>query len=44
MDGLKALPTKEFQMQLNASNQPVILTPLGGIKMIYLVMPVQIVR
>ncbi|BBA79530.1 DNA polymerase III subunit beta [cyanobacterium endosymbiont of Rhopalodia gibberula] len=44
MDGLKALPTKEFQMQLNAGNQPVILTPLGGIKMIYLVMPVQIVR
>ncbi|WP_267383566.1 DNA polymerase III subunit beta [Cyanobacterium sp. uoEpiScrs1] len=44
MDGLKALPTKEFQMQLNADNQPAILTPLGGIKMIYLVMPVQIVR
>jgi DNA polymerase III subunit beta len=44
MDGLKALPTKEFQMQLNAGNQPVILTPLGGIKMTYLVMPVQIVR
>lgn len=44
MDGLKALPAKEFQMQLNAANQPVILTPLGGIKMTYLVMPVQIVR
>ncbi|MGP0128631.1 MAG: DNA polymerase III subunit beta [cyanobacterium endosymbiont of Rhopalodia musculus] len=43
MDGLKALPTKEFQMQLNAGNQPVILTPLGGIKMIYLVMPVQLI-
>ncbi len=44
MDGLKALPTKEFQMQLNQGNQPVILTPLGGVKMTYLVMPVQIVR
>ena len=44
MDGLKALPTKEFQMQLNAGNQPVILTPLGRMKMTYLVMPVQIVR
>lgn len=44
MDGLKALPTKEFQMQLNAGNQPVIFTPLGGIKMTYLVMPVKIVQ
>lgn len=44
MDGLKALPAKEFQMQLNEGNQPVILTPVGGLKMTYLVMPVQIVR
>ncbi|HAC62525.1 MAG TPA: DNA polymerase III subunit beta [Cyanothece sp. UBA12306] len=44
MDGLKALPTKEISIQLNEGNQPVILTPLGGLKMIYLVMPVQIVR
>ena len=44
MDGLKALPTKEFQMKLNAANQPVILTPLGEIDMTYLVMPIQIVR
>lgn len=42
MDGLKALPASEIQMQLNESNQPVIFTPLGGIKMTYLVMPVQI--
>ena len=44
MDGLKALPTKEISIQLNEGTQPVILTPLGGLKMTYLVMPVQIVR
>jgi DNA polymerase-3 subunit beta len=42
MDGLKALPNNEIQMQLNASTQPVIFSPLGGLKMTYLVMPVQI--
>jgi DNA polymerase-3 subunit beta len=44
MDGLKALPGGDIQMQLNEGNQPVIFTPLGGAKMTYLVMPVQIVR
>ena len=44
LDGLKALPAGDVQMQLNESNQPVIFTPLGGSKMTYLVMPVQIVR
>ena len=42
MDGLKALPAADIQMQLNEGNQPVIFTPLSGLKMIYLVMPVQI--
>jgi DNA polymerase-3 subunit beta len=27
---------------MNSANSPVILTPLGGLKMIYLIMPVQI--
>ncbi len=44
MDGLKALPSNDIQMQLNEGNQPVIFTPLGGLKMTYLVMPVQLVR
>ncbi|MEB3174571.1 MAG: DNA polymerase III subunit beta [Cyanobacteriota bacterium] len=44
LDGLKALPTSEIQIQLNENNQPVIFSPLGGLKMTYLVMPVQIVR
>jgi DNA polymerase-3 subunit beta len=44
MDGLKALPSNDIQMQLNEGNQPVIFSPLGGLKMTYLVMPVQIVR
>jgi DNA polymerase III subunit beta len=44
MDGLKAIPSTEIQMQLNEGNQPVIFTPLGGLKMTYLVMPVQIIR
>jgi DNA polymerase-3 subunit beta len=42
MDGLKALPAGEIQMQLNENNQPVIFNPLGGLKMTYLVMPVQL--
>ncbi len=44
LDGLKALPSTDILMQLNDPNQPVIFSPLGGIKMTYLVMPVQIVR
>lgn len=44
LDGLKALPASDIQMKLNEGNQPVIFTPLGGLKMTYLVMPVQIVR
>jgi len=42
IDGLKALSTSDIQMQMNEANSPVILTPLGGRKMIYLIMPVQI--
>jgi DNA polymerase-3 subunit beta len=42
MDGLKALGASEIQMQLNDGKQPVIFTPLSGLKMTYLVMPVQI--
>lgn len=42
MDGLKALPTSEIQMQLNTPMQPIVFNPLGGVKMTYLVMPVQI--
>lgn len=42
IDGLKALSTSDIQMQMNAANSPVILTPLGGLKMTYLIMPVQL--
>lgn len=42
MDGIKAIGTSEIQIQLNAALTPVILTPLGGLKMTYLIMPVQI--
>ncbi|PSO55030.1 MAG: DNA polymerase III subunit beta [Cyanobacteria bacterium QH_6_48_35] len=42
MDGLKALKANDIQMQLNSGTQPVIFTPLGGLKMTYLVMPVQL--
>jgi len=44
LDGLKALSAPDIQMSLNEANQPVIFSPLGGLKMIYLVMPVQITR
>jgi DNA polymerase III subunit beta len=42
MDGLKTLPTQEISINLNGPLEPVILTPLGGVKMTYLVMPVQL--
>lgn len=42
IDGLKALSTSDIQMQMNTANSPVILNPLGGLKMTYLIMPVQI--
>jgi DNA polymerase-3 subunit beta len=42
MDGLKALPAPDIQMYLNEAKQPVIITPLGGLKMTYLIMPVQL--
>lgn len=42
MEGLKELPSAEIQMHLNQSLTPVIFTPLGGLKMTYLAMPVQL--
>lgn len=42
IDGLKALSTSHISIEMNAANSPVILTPLGGTKMTYLIMPVQI--
>ncbi|MCY7321994.1 MAG: DNA polymerase III subunit beta [Phormidesmis sp. CAN_BIN36] len=42
VDGLKAIATSEVQMQLNTATSPAILSPLGSIKMTYLVMPVQV--
>lgn len=42
IDGLKALQSSEIQMQLNTATTPAILTPLGSLKMTYLIMPVQI--
>lgn len=42
MDGLKALPSNDIKMQFNEANQPIVINPLGGLKMIYLLMPVQI--
>jgi DNA polymerase-3 subunit beta len=41
MEGLKELPSSEIQIHLNKSLTPVIFTPLGGLKMTYLAMPVQ---
>lgn len=42
LEGLKVLSSNEVQMQFNTSTSPAILSPLGGVKMTYLVMPVQI--
>ncbi|MCU0566177.1 MAG: DNA polymerase III subunit beta [Oculatellaceae cyanobacterium Prado106] len=42
LEGLKSFDTAEVQMQCNTSTSPSILTPLGSLKMTYLVMPVQV--
>ncbi|KOP27526.1 DNA polymerase III subunit beta [Hapalosiphon sp. MRB220] len=42
MEGLKALPASEILIQMNTELTPVIFTPLGGLKMTYLAMPVQL--
>ncbi|MEL7053140.1 MAG: DNA polymerase III subunit beta [Cyanobacteria bacterium J06634_6] len=42
LEGLKALPASEIQIQCNTATSPSVLTPLGGSKLTYLVMPVQI--
>ncbi|MBD2343524.1 DNA polymerase III subunit beta [Anabaena subtropica] len=42
MEGLKALPSSEIQIHINQNLTPVIFTPLGGLKMTYLAMPVQL--
>lgn len=42
MEGLKALPSSEIQMHLNQELTPVIFTPLSGLKMTYLAMPIQL--
>ncbi|GAP97404.1 DNA polymerase III subunit beta [Leptolyngbya sp. NIES-2104] len=42
LDGLKAINSTEVQMQLNTATSPVVLSPLGNLKMTYLVMPVQV--
>jgi DNA polymerase-3 subunit beta len=42
LEGLKAINTAEIQMQFNTSTSPSVMTPAGGPKIIYLIMPVQI--
>ncbi len=43
IEGLKAIPSaSEISIQLNTPTTPVVLNPLGGLKMTYLIMPVQL--
>ncbi|MBR8827542.1 MAG: DNA polymerase III subunit beta [Gomphosphaeria aponina SAG 52.96 = DSM 107014] len=42
MEGLKTISAAEIKMHLNECNQPVILTPMSGVKVTYLLMPVQL--
>ncbi|MGJ3253870.1 MAG: DNA polymerase III subunit beta [Elainellaceae cyanobacterium] len=42
LEGLKAFNSSEIQMQFNTATSPFVMSPLGGLKMTYLVMPVQI--
>ncbi|AZB71840.2 DNA polymerase III subunit beta [Synechococcus elongatus] len=41
-EGLKALATTDIQIQLNSNTSPVVLSPLGPVKITYLVMPIQL--
>jgi DNA polymerase III subunit beta len=41
-EGLRTMNCKEVKFQINGATQPVILTPLSGLAMTYLIMPVQI--
>lgn len=42
IDGLKLMPTQDISIALNGPLEPVIITPVGGLKTTYLVMPVQL--
>lgn len=42
LEGLRALPSDEVQLQCNSATSPAILTPVSSSQMTYLVMPVQI--
>ncbi|MDJ1185646.1 DNA polymerase III subunit beta [Roseofilum casamattae] len=42
VEALKAIPSQELEIKLNSADKPVILSPLGEMKMTCLLMPVQI--
>ena len=42
LEGLKAMQSGEVQINMNTATSPAVIQPLGGQKMTYLVMPVQI--
>jgi DNA polymerase III subunit beta len=42
MDGIKTINTQEIAINLNGAIEPVILSPVGGNKVTYLIMPVQL--
>ncbi len=41
-EGIRAMDTTEVQMQINTPVSPVVFSPVGGPKLKYLIMPVQI--
>lgn len=42
VDALKAIPSQELKLQINSADKPAVLSPLGGVQMTCLLMPVQI--
>lgn len=42
LEGLKVMDSTEVQLQMNTSISPAIVSPLGTMKMVYLIMPVAI--
>lgn len=42
MEGLKVMSSNDIKMQFNEPNQPIIINPLGKLKMTYLLMPVRL--
>ncbi len=42
VEGLKIMESKEVKLSINTATSPVVITPIGGTELVYLLMPIQI--